>query len=274
MNSRPLFLKRYRVVNINRNKRGKKAVYNNMQGDVVKPTHFNLEGGIYSVPRNEEDHFLKRYVEFIFGQTGGQLALTENAFVSPLGNSYSSVFIDLDLRYPLNTEGLQTFKELESALCLYCKVLYKHINVVALGTTQRIQIMQCADHPYVNKKNGVPVNLKNGVLTIVFQMLKPKIWYFMNAFICKTISCFKEESIPSRFSRNFNLRLPKQEKKSFDSIFFVSVLPYNDEFSNLMIQFICKSIFMTIMQREFNSQIRISEVVAVQQFSSFKFTTV
>ena len=56
-------------------------------------------------------------------------------------------------------------------------------------------------------------------------MLKPKILYFMNAFISKTISCFKEDSIPSRFLGNFNLRLPKQEKKSFDSVFLEAFYP-------------------------------------------------
>ena len=45
----------------------------------------------------------------------------------------------------------------------YVQVLYNHINVRALGTEQRIWIMQCRDHPLPNKKDDVIVNLKNGV---------------------------------------------------------------------------------------------------------------
>ena len=67
------------------------------------------------------------------------------------------------------------------------------------------------------------------------QMLKPKILYFMNAFICKTITYFKGDSIPSRFLEHLNLRLLKQEKKIFLCRFLVSVLPQYYEITNFMI---------------------------------------
>ena len=105
MHSRPEWLERYRVQNINRNKRDK-SIYVDQQSNVVTPTHYNLAGGTYCVPRNEENAFLDQYVQFIFGPRRGRLALTENAFVSLTGKSYSSVFIDLNLRYPVGSEGL------------------------------------------------------------------------------------------------------------------------------------------------------------------------
>ena len=40
----------------------------------------------------------------------------------------------------------------------YVQVLYNHINVRALGTEQRIWIMQCRDHPLAIQKDNVAVN--------------------------------------------------------------------------------------------------------------------
>ena len=99
MNSRPNWLEKYRVKNIFRKRRNKKAVYVDSQNNVVLATHYNLEGGTYAVPLTEEAEFLRNYAEFVFGPRNGQLALTENAIVSDLGRSFSSVFIDLDLKY-------------------------------------------------------------------------------------------------------------------------------------------------------------------------------
>ena len=66
MSARPEWLERYRVKNIFRNRRNKKAVYVDKERNVVDSTHFNLHGGTYSVPINLEQSFLDDYVEFIF----------------------------------------------------------------------------------------------------------------------------------------------------------------------------------------------------------------
>jgi len=105
MSARPAWLERYRVRNIFRNRKNKKAVYIDKNSDVVKATHYNLLGGVYSVPRDKEESFMNDYVTYVFGPNQGRLALTENAIVSDLGVSFSPVFIDLDLRYPLHSEG-------------------------------------------------------------------------------------------------------------------------------------------------------------------------
>ena len=104
MSARPEWLEKFRVRNLYRNERNKKAVYINRENSVVLPTHFNLEGGTYSVPRDYEMEFLQEYGRFVFGDTKGTLALTENA-LSSNGIAYSPVFIDFDLRYPLTSDG-------------------------------------------------------------------------------------------------------------------------------------------------------------------------
>ena len=103
------------------------------------------------------------YVDYVFGPTQGQLALTEKAMVSEQGLSFSSVFIDIDLRYPISSNGMWTISQLESALLLYIDVLYKHVDIASLGTEQRLWIMTCRDHPFVNTKHGVDINKKNGI---------------------------------------------------------------------------------------------------------------
>ena len=105
MSLRPEWLEKFRVTNVNRNKRGKKPVYIDRENSIVKATHFNLEGGTYCVPRDEENDFLQKYINFVFGERRGRLSLTENAIFTALGTSYSSVFMDLDFRYPPNSEG-------------------------------------------------------------------------------------------------------------------------------------------------------------------------
>ena len=105
MNLRPEWLEKYRVQNVNKGKRGKRAVYIDHESNIVKPTHFNLQGGTYCVPRDEENDFLLKYIGFVFGDTRGSLALTESAIVTSQGTSISSVFIDLDFKYPPNSEG-------------------------------------------------------------------------------------------------------------------------------------------------------------------------
>ena len=105
MNSRPNWLEKYRVKNIFRKRKNKRAVYVDSQSNVVLATHYNLNGGTYAVPLPEEAEFLRNYIEYVFGPSNGQLALTENAIVSDSGRTFSSVFIDLDLKYPLESEG-------------------------------------------------------------------------------------------------------------------------------------------------------------------------
>ena len=55
MSCRPEWLEKFRVRKVNKNKRGKRAVYIDREGKIVKATHFNLEGGSYCVPREEEN---------------------------------------------------------------------------------------------------------------------------------------------------------------------------------------------------------------------------
>ena len=105
MFARPEWLERYRIRNIFRNRKNRKAVYVDKNSDIVNATHFNLRGGAYSVPRDMEETFLNDYVSYVFGANEGKLALTENPIVSEVGVSYSSVFLDLDLRYPLHCDG-------------------------------------------------------------------------------------------------------------------------------------------------------------------------
>ena len=105
MSERPEWLERYRVVNIFRNKKNKKAVYVDKKSDIVRPTHFNLLGGSYSVPRDKENSFLNDYINYVFGPTQGKLALTENPIVTEVGVSFSPLFIDFDFRYPLSSNG-------------------------------------------------------------------------------------------------------------------------------------------------------------------------
>ena len=69
----------------------------------MKPTHFNLMGGAYCVPRTNEAEFFKDYIKYVFGDTKGKLALTESPLVSSSGVTFSSVFIDFDLKYPVNS---------------------------------------------------------------------------------------------------------------------------------------------------------------------------
>lgn len=105
MSVRPVWLEQYRVHNLNRHKRGKKAVYVDSEGNIVKATHFNLNGGSYCIPREKENDFLRKYVDSVFGNLRTKLAFTESAIVSAQGLSYSSVFIDLDLSYEASSEG-------------------------------------------------------------------------------------------------------------------------------------------------------------------------
>ena len=162
MLSRPAWLERYRVRNIFKNS-NRKAVYVDKSSQIVEATHYNLAGGTYAVPRKDDETFLREYVDFVFGPNNGNLALTENAIVSEEGRSFSSVFIDIDLRYPLDSNGKWSYEELESALNCYTKALYEHVNVEQLDTDQRIWIMVCKDHPITHTKGGVQINKKNGI---------------------------------------------------------------------------------------------------------------
>ena len=71
----------------------------------MESTHFNLEGGTYHVPKSQEKIFLKNYIDYIFGERNGSLALTEAPLTTDLGIVYSPVFIDFDLKYPLDSDG-------------------------------------------------------------------------------------------------------------------------------------------------------------------------
>ena len=105
MNTRPEWLIKFRVLNVNKDRRNKKAVYLDRSNNLVVPTHFNLAGGTYSVPRDKESEFYREYIRFVFGDEKGKLAITESPIVSCLGISYSSVFIDFDLQYPITSTG-------------------------------------------------------------------------------------------------------------------------------------------------------------------------
>ena len=135
---RPAWLERFRVHNIFRGKKNKKAVYIDNSSKVVQATHFSLAGGAYSIPSNMEEFFSENYVYFVFGEKQGQLALTEKELVSQNGCAYTSCFIDLDLRYPLESDGLWTFAQVERALSTLCRAIWKHVDVDSLGTHQRI----------------------------------------------------------------------------------------------------------------------------------------
>ena len=102
---RPEWLEKYRVHNVNRNKRGRKAVYIDRDSNLVQATHFNLIGGTYCVPRHLENDFLRSYIDFVFDKRQGRLALTENPISTVMGTSFSPVCIHLNLRYPVNAEG-------------------------------------------------------------------------------------------------------------------------------------------------------------------------
>ena len=69
------------------------------------PTHFNLMGGAYYVPRAKENEFYQDYINYVFGDRKGKLALTESPLVSSSGVTYTSVFIDFDLKYPDISNG-------------------------------------------------------------------------------------------------------------------------------------------------------------------------
>ena len=71
----------------------------------MEPTHFNLEGGTYHVPKSQEKIFLKNYIDYIFGERNGTLALTEAPVTTYLCIVYSPMFIDFDLKYPLDSDG-------------------------------------------------------------------------------------------------------------------------------------------------------------------------
>ena len=49
--------------------------------------------------------FASIYIDFVFGERRGRLALTENAIVTAQETSFSSVFIDFDFHYPPNSKG-------------------------------------------------------------------------------------------------------------------------------------------------------------------------
>ena len=101
---RPAWLEAYRVKKKTSTK-SEKSIYIDRNNKVVKPTHYSLQGGSYHVPRSQEGEFVSCYIAFVFGDTNGRLALTEAPLHTPLGNVYSPVFIDLDLRYPINSAG-------------------------------------------------------------------------------------------------------------------------------------------------------------------------
>ena len=105
MNNRLQWLAKYRVTNICRQRRSRKAIWVNNNNEVVKPTHYNLQGGSYCVPRAEECTFRRNYIDFVFGQRGN-LSITEAPLTNSSGKSYSSVYLDFDLKYPLNSEGI------------------------------------------------------------------------------------------------------------------------------------------------------------------------
>ena len=105
MSCRPEWLEKFKVRNLNKNERGKRAVYIDREDKIVKATHFNLEGSSYSVPREEENNFLNEYVDFIFVKTRGKQALTENALVTDKGTCFTSLFVDLEFTYPSNSDG-------------------------------------------------------------------------------------------------------------------------------------------------------------------------
>ena len=76
-----------------------------MENNAVVPTHFNLMGGAYCVPRAKESEFYQEYIKFVFGNRKGKLALTESPLVSNSGVTYTSMFIDFDLKYPDSRNG-------------------------------------------------------------------------------------------------------------------------------------------------------------------------
>ena len=77
MSTRPEWLKKFRVFNVNKDRRNKKAVYLDRSNNLVVPTHFNLAGGTYSVPRDKESEFYREYIRFVFGDEKGKLAHTQ-----------------------------------------------------------------------------------------------------------------------------------------------------------------------------------------------------
>ena len=81
---------------------------------------------------------MENYVDFVFGEKQGHLALTEKELISENGCAFTSCFIDLDFRYPVESDGLWTFAQLEKALRTICRSIWKHVDVASLGTQQRI----------------------------------------------------------------------------------------------------------------------------------------
>ena len=69
------------------------------------PSPLNLAGGAYCVPQAIETEFYNEYINYVFGSNRGRLALTECPLVLNSGISYSPVFIDFDLRYPMSSDG-------------------------------------------------------------------------------------------------------------------------------------------------------------------------
>ena len=84
MSLRPEWLEKFRVQNVNKGNRGKRAMFIDRESNIVTSTHFNLQGGTYSVPRHDENNFLRKYIDFVFGERG-RIALTENAIVTAQG---------------------------------------------------------------------------------------------------------------------------------------------------------------------------------------------
>ena len=105
MHSRPNWLEKYRIRRKSSNQRNEKAEYVDHTNNQVKPPHFNLEGGTYHVPNSQEKIFLKNYIDYIFGERNGSLALTEAPLTTDFGVVYSPIFIDFDLKYPLDSDG-------------------------------------------------------------------------------------------------------------------------------------------------------------------------
>ena len=69
----------------------------------VKPTHVSLAGGCLYVPDEDLSEFYAKYLKYALVNKR-EINLTEQPLVSPDGNSYSPVIIDIDLRY--RSQGL------------------------------------------------------------------------------------------------------------------------------------------------------------------------
>ena len=60
------WLEKFRVQNMNKGKRGKSKMFVQRKSNIVAPTHLNLQGGTYCVPRDEENDFLRKYILILY----------------------------------------------------------------------------------------------------------------------------------------------------------------------------------------------------------------